>query len=206
MNENFERICFAHYHEIGLKGKNRSYFELALLRNIEKILQNEGHKNFSIKRISGRILILLDKTYDKEKSNDVLNLIKNIPGCARVSSGFKCSQNVESMVEAGCLIMSEYGAENGDVESFKVQARRNHTNFELDSMQINQIVGGKISDAFPNVKVKMKDPSLEIHIEVIEGACYLYANSLVGIGGLPVGTGGKLVSMLSSGIDSPVAM
>lgn len=205
MSDKFERICLVHYHEIGLKGKNRSYFEQTLLKNIDNILKDQGLKGYSLKRISGRILLSLGKAFDNNSVNEILNTIKMIPGCARVSSGFKCDQNIEDMVDAGCAVMNEFAADN-NLDSFKVQARRNHTNFELDSMEINQIVGGKISDAFPEVAVKMKDPSLEIHIEVIEGGCYIYSSSIIGIGGLPVGTGGRVVGMLSSGIDSPVAL
>lgn len=205
MSNKFERICLVHYHEIGLKGKNRSYFEQTLQKNIDKILKDQGIESYSLKRISGRILLSLGNDSDKNSSNEILNILKMIPGCARVSSGFKCAQNIEDMVAAGCAVMEEF-ANGNKLESFKVQARRNHTNFELDSMEINQIVGGKISDAFPDVAVKMKNPSLEIHIEVIEGGCYIYGSSIIGVGGLPVGTGGRAVGMLSSGIDSPVAL
>lgn len=194
------RICLVHYHEIGLKGKNRSFFEKKLESNIKKSLELNGFKDFSLRRISGRILIEHDGD-----SESILNLVKNIPGCARTSAGYKCEQSIEAMIEAGCEVMRNF-AEGKLPESFKVSARRNHTNFEKDSMEINQLVGGSISDAFPEVKVQMKEPELDIRVEVIEGGAYVYGDSVVGVGGLPVGTGGKVVAMLSSGIDSPVAL
>lgn len=194
------RICLVHYHEIGLKGKNRSFFEKKLEQNIKKVLDANGVEDFSLRRISGRILIELSNN----EQSDVLNTVINVPGCARASEGFKCDQTIEDMIKAGCEVMRTNG--ESLPESFKVSARRNHTNFEKDSMEINQIVGGSISDAFPEVKVQMKDPQLDIRVEVIEGGAYVYGTSKPGVGGLPVGTGGKVVAMLSSGIDSPVAL
>lgn len=200
----FQRICLVHYHEIGLKGKNRIFFEKKLATNIKKILESNNVDNFTIKRISGRILILLDENVDEKSAIKIFDIVEKIPGCARVSVGYKCQQNVDDMIAAGCEVMKDAGGNS--VKSFKLSARRNHTSFELDSMQLNQIVGGNISEAFPDVAVQMKNPELNIRLEVIEGAAYTYGESKPGVGGLPVGTSGRLVAMLSSGIDSPVAM
>ena len=194
-------ICLVHYHEIGLKGQNRKFFEKQLEKNIKDALASIS-EGFFMKRISGRILIEIP---EEVNPNDILNVVTNIPGCARASIGYKCNQTVDAMIEAGCKVMKDFN--NGNLpESFKVSARRNHTNFEKDSMELNQLVGGAVSDAFPEVKVQMKDPGLDIRVEVIEGGAYVYGISKPGIGGLPVGTGGNVVAMLSSGIDSPVAM
>lgn len=195
------RICLVHYHEIGLKGKNRIFFEKRLENNLNDALAIISEGIF-MKRISGRILIEIP---DDVNTDDLLNIILRIPGSARASVGYKCEQNLEAMIDAGCEVMRTF-AEGELPSSFKVSARRNHTNFEKDSMELNQLVGGAISDAFPDVKVQMKDPELEIRVEVIEGGAYVYGTSEAGIGGLPVGTGGKVVAMLSSGIDSPVAL
>ena len=194
-------IVLVHYHEIGLKGQNRKFFEKKLENNIKKALTviSEG---FFMKRISGRILIELPEDIN---ANDVLDIVTKIPGCARASAGYKCEQNCDAMIAAACAVMKEHN-EGKLPESFKVSARRNHTNFEKDSMELNQIVGGAVSDAFPEVKVQMKEPELDIKLEVIEGGAYVYGTSEAGVGGLPVGTGGNVVAMLSSGIDSPVAL
>ena len=87
-----------------------------------------------------------------------------------------------------------------------MHARRNHTDFPANSMEMNQIVGGRLSEAYPQAKVQMKDPDLTVGIEVVQNAAYVYARSIPGIGGLPVGSSGTVVSLLSSGIDSPVAL
>lgn len=201
----FKKIILVHYHEIGLKGANRSYFEKSLERNIKTALKKFGFNDFLTRRISGRILLDLSENIDNNTYKEIFSLIGKIPGCARVSSGFKCLQNVDAMIKAGCEVMRNFSQDRLP-ESFKLSARRNHTNFELDSMELNQIVGGRISDEFPEVKVQMKEPELDIRLEVIENSCYVYGKSEPGVGGLPVGTGGKQVAMLSSGIDSPVAL
>lgn len=204
MADDFQNIILVHYHEIGLKGKNRSYFEKRLVDNIRDCLHFQNITNFEIKRISGRILILLSDDTNDEKSDYLFNIIQKIPGCARLSAGLKCAQNLDAMISAACKIM-EISKLKENVESFKLSARRNHTNFDLDSMELNKVVGGSVSDAYPEIKVQMKNPDLEIRLEVIEGGAYVYGKSVAAVGGLPVGTGGKMISLLSSGIDSPVA-
>jgi thiamine biosynthesis protein ThiI len=90
--------------------------------------------------------------------------------------------------------------------TFKVQARRNHTDFPINSMELNQLVGAHLCQSFPDKKVKMREPDVEVHVEVIEGSTYVYAWTMKGIGGLPVGSSGRVMCLLSSGIDSPVAL
>lgn len=93
----------------------------------------------------------------------------------------------------------------GEFESFKVVARRSNTDYPIDSMQLNQLVGAHLCAFAPDKKVKMKDPDVKVHVEIIQGSAYVFSRSDRGIGGLPVGTAGKVVSLMSGGIDSPVA-
>ncbi len=196
----FQRICLVHYHEIGLKGHNRASFELRLMHNLEALL--EGLPVEHISRISGRILVVLDRGATLEEAHGATQRIVGVPGVARVSCGYRCERDIDLMNEAAFAALS-------DVESFqtwKVVARRNHTDFPIDSMEINQLVGAYLCDRFPDKRVQMKHPDVEVHVEVVQGTSYVYALSLPGIGGLPVGTAGKVVCLMSSGIDSPVAM
>lgn len=195
----FQRICLVHYHEIGLKGKNRSTFEMRLLRNIESLLQD--FPVVTIQRISGRLCVFLREGTDFALHTEVAQFIANIPGVARVSFGFKCPRDMDAMIEAGIGAM----AESGQFGSFKVQARRSHTDFPVCSMDMNRIIGGALSDAYPQVKVQMVNPDLTVGIEVVEGSSYIFAHSIRGIGGLPVGSSGRVMCLMSSGIDSPVA-
>lgn len=196
----FQRICLVHYHEIGLKGHNRSVFEMRLLKNLEVILAE--YPLVTIHRISGRLCVFLKEGTSYELANACADAIKDVPGVARVSCGYKCQRDMEEMGRVAILALSEAG----DFESFKVSARRNHTDFPIDSMQMNRDVGAVLCNAFPEKAVKMKDPDVTVGVEVVQNAVYIYARSIRGIGGLPVGSSGKVMCLMSSGIDSPVAL
>ena len=200
MEEKHQRICLVHYHEIGLKGHNRSVFEKRLLKNIEALLGD--YPVVTIHRISGRLCVFLREGCDFETALAACEAIRNVPGVARVSCGFKCERDLDIMGSVAINALSECG----DFETFKVHARRNHTDFETDSMEMNQIIGAVLCKAFPEKGVKMKNPDITVTVEVVQNATYIYARSERGIGGLPVGSSGKVVSLLSSGIDSPVAL
>lgn len=195
----YQRICLAHYHEIGLKGHNRSTFEMRLLKNLEALLA--PFPLVTIHRISGRICVFLREGTDWETAKQVACVMGQVPGVARVSCGFKCPRDVDDMGRAACEALSEAG----DFSSFKVAARRNHTDFSIKSMDMNCIIGDMLCKAYPDKQVRMKNPDLVVGVEVVQNAAYVYALSQPGIGGLPVGSSGKVVCLLSSGIDSPVA-
>lgn len=194
-----QRVCLVHYHEIGLKGHNRSQFEKRLVANIKALLSRDIYQE--IKRISGRLCIIFQESVTSEVALQMLGRIASVPGVARVSSGYKAEQDLDNMYETAIRALHEVN----EFSSFKVSARRNHTDFPIDSMQLNQLVGAALCRAFPEKKVKMKNPDVEVRVEVIEGSCYIYARSIPGVGGLPVGSAGKVVCLMSSGIDSPVA-
>lgn len=192
----FERICLVHYHEVGLKGRNRASFEHRLLNNIEAALSG-----FPIKesmRISGRLLVIFEDEADLEPAASVM---LQVPGVVRVSRGWRCARDPEQYNHCAELALMD----NDDFESFKVVARRSNTDYPIDSMQLNQLVGAHLCKFAPDKKVKMKDPDVEVHVEIIQGSAYVYSRSDRGIGGLPVGSAGKVVSLMSGGIDSPVA-
>ncbi len=195
--QTLRRVCLVHYHEIGLKGHNRAQFEKRLVSNIKALL----HDGVKIKRISGRICIFLPVDSSFEDACNVADQIAGVPGIARVSSGYRCEQSLEVMYETAVKALSDAGC----FETFKVSARRNHTDFAIDSMQMNKLVGAALCKAFPDKKVQMKNPDVEVRVEVIQGWTYIYGRSIPGIGGLPVGSAGKAVCLLSAGIDSPVA-
>ncbi len=196
----FQRICLAHYHEIGLKGNNRATFEMRLLKNLEALLAS--FPVVTIHRISGRLCVFLREGTAWEEAKEVADAMGQVPGVARVSCGFKCSRNLEEMIEAALHAMGEAG----NFESFKVAARRNHTDFATTSMEMNQIIGSALCAAYPEKNVRMKGQDLTVGVEVVQNASYVYARSMPGIGGLPVGSSGRVACLLSSGIDSPVAL
>lgn len=195
----FQRICLAHYHEIGLKGHNRASFEMRLLKNLEALLK--PFPVVTVHRIAGRLCVFLREGTDWVTAKAAADAIGKVPGVARVSCGFKCERDLDVMATAAIEAMGEAG----DFTTFKVAARRNHTDFSTGSMDMNQIIGSALCEAYPDKIVRMKKPDITVGVEVVQNASYVYARSLRGIGGLPVGSSGRVMCLLSSGIDSPVA-
>ena len=165
----FQRICLVHYHEIGLKGHNRSSFEIRLLKNLEQLL--EPFPVVTIHRIAGRLCVFLKEGTSWDVAKDTADAAATVPGVARVSCGFKCIRDLDVMAEAARAAM----AEAGEFSSFKVAARRNHTDFSTNSMEMNQIIGAALCDAYPDKTVRMKRPDLTVGVEVVQNASYVYA-------------------------------
>ncbi len=197
--EELNRIILVHYHEIGLKGHNRANFEKRLQKNLRSLLHDRAI--YSITRISGCVLIELEVGTNWKDAKSCAEFVAKVPGVARVVCGLSCKRSMEDICEASKICLHE--AE--PFTTFKVKARRAHTDFEVDSMTMNREVGSVLDEAFPDAKVKMKSPDVVVGIEVIQNHAYVYAYEIKGIGGLPVGVSGKVCCLLSSGIDSPVA-
>ena len=195
----FQRVILVHYHEIGLKGHNRSSFEKRLQRNLEALLSERPI--VTIHRVSGRLVIFMKEGTPSDVALDTARFASRIPGVARVSTGFKTHREYDDIKAAALLAL----AEAEPFESFKVQARRAHTDFPVSSMDMNREVGAVLCEAFPDKKVQMREPDVQVGVEVVQNATYVYAFSMRGIGGLPVGSSGRVCCLLSSGIDSPVA-
>ncbi len=192
----FESVCLVHYHEIGLKGKNRSTFENQLVTNLKRALR--AFPVAGVSRISGYIVV---ETEDHRAIKELQAAISQVPGVARVSRAYRCGLDQEEFFSAAVRALEEVAS----FTTFKVHARRSATNFPIHSIELNRMVGSVLCEHFPDKKVAMHAPDVTVVVHVIQGSTYVYADSIVGVGGLPVGTAGKVVSLLSSGIDSPVA-
>ena len=190
------RVCLVHYHEIGLKGKNRARFERILMDNIKAALA--AFSVSTITRISGHILVTFSVSGEAERAFEI---IRTVPGVARVSLAFHTNREPHEYERAAIQALREFGP----FDSFKVVAKRSNTDYELSSMDLNRQVGEVLCEAFPDKKVLMKGCDAQVHVLVVQGSVYVYARSERGVGGLPQGSAGKVVSLLSSGIDSPVA-
>lgn len=190
------RVCLVHYHEIGLKGKNRARFEHILMDNLKAALA--AFSVATVTRISGHILVTFSVAGEAERA---FPLIARVPGVARVSLAFHTNRDPREYGQAAIDAL----AEAGDFESFKVAARRSNTDYELTSLGLNRQVGEVLCEAYPDKKVLMHDPDAVVHVLVVQGSVYVYARSVPGVGGLPQGSAGKVMTLLSSGIDSPVA-
>ena len=190
------RVCLVHYHEIGLKGKNRAHFERVLMDSLKAALA--AFSVSCVTRISGHILVTFSRAGEADAA---LPLIARVPGVARASLALHTNR----VPEEYCAAAIDALRACEPFSTFKVAARRSNTDYELTSMDLNRQVGEALCLAFPDKKVQMHEPDATVHVLVVQGSVYVYAKSVRGVGGLPQGSAGKVVTLLSSGIDSPVA-
>ena len=191
-----ERLCLVHYHEIGLKGKNRSTFENQLVTNLHRALRDFPVSG--ILRISGYLMV---ETEDRLASEELAAAIRRVPGVARVSLAYRCGLDEGEYCVAAVRALGEAG----EFSSFKVHARRSSTTYPVHTLEMNKIVGSVLCEAFPDKRVDVHNPDVTVVVHAVQGSTFVYAASAPGVGGLPVGTAGKVVTLLSSGFDSPVS-
>lgn len=187
------------YGEIGIKGKNRYMFEDALVQQIKYALKKcEGE--FSIRKTQGRIYVDALTEFDYDETVERLTQVFGISGICPVV--YVEDEGFDKLCETVVQYMKDV---YGDAEkTFKVFARRARKNYPLESQEICMEMGGAILDAFPNMKVDIHNPEVKLNIEIRE-KIYIYSEEIPGAMGMPVGTGGKAMLLLSGGIDSPVA-
>lgn len=187
------------YAEIGVKGKNRYLFEDALANQIKYALKKcDGE--FQVRKTQGRIYVDAMTDFDFEDTVEHLQRVFGISAICPVvyveDEGFeKLCQDVIAFLD------SIYPDKN---KTFKVNARRARKNYPKDSMTINMDLGEAILNAFPEMHVDVHKPEIMLNVEIRE-KIYIYSETILGPGGMPVGTGGKAMLLLSGGIDSPVA-
>lgn len=187
------------YVEIAIKGKNRYIFEDALVAQIKYQLKNVEGK-FRIVKEMGRIFIYTEGEFDYDETIEALKRVFGIfsicPAVVLEDEGFeKLSQEVTEYVK------KLYGEK---ALTFKVNTRRNKKTYPMQSMEISSALGGAILDACPNMKVDVHNPDVFVNVE-IRNKIYLYSENIPGPGGMPLGTNGSAMLLLSGGIDSPVA-
>ncbi len=187
------------YAEIGVKGKNKHLFEEALAQQVKYALKRcEGE--FKVSRTEGRIYVHALSDFDYDETVDNLKTVFGISGICPVidvkDEGFeKLAQRVIEYVD------KTYEDKN---ITFKVNTRRARKNYPMNSMELNMELGSRVLDAFPEMKVDVHQPDVMLHVEIRE-KIYIYSIEIPGPGGMPVGSNGKAMLLLSGGIDSPVA-
>ncbi len=187
MNNN---VLLVRMGEIFLKGDNRMFFIRALVRHIKKAVDGCG---CTVELTQGRIYIR-----EIEDMEDVIRRVTRVFGVHSVSPVIQCEKNMDVIYEKCIELMKD------KTGTFKCVARRADKRFPLDSMQINQEVGHAVLEACPNLSVDVHKPQHELNVEVRENT-YIYVEKIPAVGGMPVGTNGKAMLLLSGGIDSPVA-
>lgn len=183
------------YGEMALKGKNRKKFILQLQNNLRKKLK--GFPGITVKRTQGRMFVLLNGY----EPGPIIEKCKEVFGIQSLSLAVKVRNDEEEIKEASLWALKN--SEN--VHTFKVSVKRIDKNFPVRSQDMNQELGGHLLSNTNGYTVNVHQPDLEIKVEIRTEATYITSNNILGLGGLPVGTSGKSLLLLSGGIDSPVA-
>lgn len=187
------------YGEIGIKGKNRHLFEDVLVRQIRYALKDVDGE-FSVYKSQARIYVDCEGDYDYDETVESLKRVFGIVGICPVVR--KEDEGFEKLKDDVVAYMDEMYPDKKI--TFKVEARRARKTYPLNSMEINCLVGEAVLEAFPEIRVDVHKPDVMLHIEV-RNQVYIYSEIIPGPGGMPVGTNGKAMLLLSGGIDSPVA-
>ena len=187
------------YAEIGTKGKNRYLFEDALMKQIRHALK-EVEGSFLVTKETGRIYVKAEEDYDFE---DVVEALKRVFGIAWICPMFQTKErDFENLKKE---VINYIGQVYQDKNlTFKVDSRRADKKYPVTSEQMNRDLGEVVLNAYPEMKVDVHKPQIMLHVEV-RNMVNIYSEMIPGPGGMPVGTNGKAMLLLSGGIDSPVA-
>lgn len=192
---NYDRILIR-YGEISTKGRNRHHFVEKLKQSIQRAIRD--FPNAKVQGQRERMYIVLNGN----RAEDIIERIRGIFGIQSFSPAVKTSRDIEEMKAAALRLFQEvYQAGN----SFKITAKRADKTYSLDTNELNHVFGSHLLKNIPNLKVDVKNPDIDLRVEVRSEATYLSCETILGAGGLPIGSSGKAMLMLSGGIDSPVA-
>lgn len=188
-------VCVVSYHELGLKGKNRSKFEHRLMRNIDFALKGEPVE--PAERLAGRIVVEIN---DFDKADELAHRVARIAGVAHTTLSLKVGRSEHEINDTALKVLKSCGP----FETFRVSAKRSNTDFPHSSMDLNRSVGAFLQEQ-TGARVQLKGADVDVAVLIVGGNTYVSAHKIDGIGGLPAGSSNKVISLLSSGIDSPVA-
>lgn len=184
--------------EIVLKGQNRRFFEAKLIANAKRRLKKYG--DFNVYSTQSTVYVVpKSETCDMDGALEAMSMVF---GAVAVTRAMACEKDKDAIFETAKAYLCE---DMENAKSFKVETRRSDKSFPMSSIEISQYVGGLLSDEFPNIAVDVHEPELVVHVEVRENAAYVHSRPLPGAGGMPVGSNGSAVTLLSGGIDSPVS-
>lgn len=183
------------YGELGLKGKNIKQFIVQLQNNIQDVLKD--FPEVRVTRSQGRMFVVLNG----QDPEPIIEKCRTIFGIYSLSLAIKAKNEVEAIKEGALAALKQ--SENAS--TFKVSVRRANKGFPIKSQEMNQVLGAHLLKNTSDFSVNVHEPDVEIKVEIREKATYITSTVIRGAGGLPVGTGGKTLLLLSGGIDSPVA-
>lgn len=189
-----EKCIIVRYCEIHLKGKNRGYFEKLLQTNIQNALSGISHK---LKVMHSRYLI---ENYNEDEYNLIVEKLKKVAGVHTISPAMVVDSDYGTIKEVAFELCKDRSG------TFKVETNRADKTFPLDSMSVSRNLGGDILENFPNLKVDVKNPSFVVNVDIREdGKTFVYNEIIRCLSGMPVGSAGRGLLLISGGIDSPVA-
>ena len=203
MNE--RNILIVRAGEVALKGMNKPYFERMLVdrikANLKKISEVGKDKDIDIYRHEGLIYVKADKVLDID---EIIHETVKVFGVASVSKAVEAESDLDAIGAEAVRYMKALIEERG-IKTFKVEAKRADKNFPVKSPEIGRIIGAKVLVGCKVLKVDVHDPDVLLKVDVRHDVSYIYDSKVNGLGGLPLGTNGKGMTLLSGGIDSPVA-
>ena len=184
--------------EVVLKGLNRRSFEQKLMGNVRRRLLGLGEFKVSCMQST----IYVEPASDSADMDAAFEAMQDVFGIVKISRAAACDKNPDAIA---ALAKDYLRQEMLRSKSFKVESKRSDKRFPMTSIQLSQYVGGELAEAYPNCRVDVHDPELVVNVEVRDLAAYVHAAPVEGAGGMPVGSNGVAVSLLSGGIDSPVS-
>lgn len=191
-------IAAVSFGEIFLKGKNRGSFEHKLIEQIKYSLKE--FKNVSVYKDSGKVYV---ETKNEEDMDGIVEMVRKVFGISNLSPSIKISKEPEIIIEKTKELF-RYLLTKQNIKTFKIKTKRSDKDFPIKSMDFSALVGGKILEEFNSVTVDVHNPDVEIYID-IKKCCYISSERIKTLGGLPIGSNGRALLLLSGGIDSPVA-
>ncbi len=184
--------------EVVLKGLNRRSFEQKLMGNVRRRLLGLGEFKVSCMQST----IYVEPASDSADMDAAFEAMQDVFGIVKISRAAACDKDPDAIA---ALAKDYLRQEMLWSKSFKVESKRSDKRFPMTSIQLSQYVGGELAEAYPNCRVDVHDPELIVNVEVRDLAAYVHAAPVEGAGGMPVGSNGVAVSLLSGGIDSPVS-
>ncbi|MFC5830707.1 tRNA uracil 4-sulfurtransferase ThiI [Nonomuraea insulae] len=188
--------------EIVLKGKNRDLFERRLISNIRDALKTVGIE-LDVRKRHGVIAIFLPQGATAEQAEAVAQRVSDVPGLVWIHRAWRVAKDPDAVLKAGVELAGE-SEEAKRGARFAVRSRRRDKRFPLRSNELDRLVGGAINDEY-GLPVDLKNPELTLFIEVDRDEVFIFTGGIPGQGGLPVGSSGRALVLMSGGIDSPVA-